>query len=247
MVGLDSAGDYPVEIAYGAHDDFLEALLMGSWTGDVLKNGVMRRSFTIEETRELGATDSFSRFTGAMVNRGEFTVNARAKAMCTFNLMARKEGLAEAIIAGATYAAANAEPMMSAVSVASLSIAGVASPKIRNLSFTVNNNLRTRPVVGDVYSEEFGVGRCDVTGSFDAYFASNALYEKVLAHGGGELSFKIGATANKKYGVLLPKLIFLDGNIPQGDNADDVMVTVPFRAVFDPTAACSIQITRAVA
>lgn len=246
QLGQDVAGTYPVELSYGSFDDFLEALLMGAWTTNVLKNGITRKSFTVEETRELGATDSFSRFTGVMVNTGEFSVNAREKALCSFAVMGQKEALGAAIVTGATYAAASTEPLMTATSVAALSIAGVASPLIKSLSFTVSNNLRIRPVVGSLYSEEFGAGRCDITGSFSAYFSA-ALYQQVLDHGGGELVFTIGATANKKYTFRMPKIIFLAGTVPAGGNSDDVMVDVPFRAVFDTTAACSLQITRAVA
>ncbi|WP_020187794.1 phage tail tube protein [Methylopila sp. 73B] len=246
QLGQDASGDYPVELSYGSFDDFLEALLMGAWTTNVLKNGIARKSFTVEETRELGATDSFSRFTGVMVNRGEFSVNAREKALCTFGLMGQKEALVSAIVTGATYAAASTEPMMTAASVASLSIAGVAGPPIKSLSFSVTNTLRVRPLVGSLYSDEFGAGECNVTGSFSAYFAAG-LYQMVLDHGGGELVFTIGATANKKYTFRMPNTVFLDGTVPAGGKTDDVMLNVPFRAKLDVASACSIQITRAVA
>lgn len=40
----------PVEWSYGTFDDFLEAVLGGTWTGDVLKIGNAVRTFSLEET-----------------------------------------------------------------------------------------------------------------------------------------------------------------------------------------------------
>ena len=249
LLGLDCAGDYPVEMSYGSFDDWLEAGLMGAWTTNVLKNGVLRKSFTVEETRELGATDSFSRFTGVMANQIQFTLNGRSKFEATIGCMGQKEALATAIVTGATYGAPSTEPVLTAsTSVASLTLPGIgAAGKVRSLSWTVNNNLRTRPVVGSVYSEEFGVGRCDVTGTMEVYFENNTLYQAVLDHSGGALSFVTGLTANKKYAWSMPNLKFLDGQVPNGGNTDDVMVSIPFRALFDPGINASLQVTRAVA
>lgn len=115
------------------------------------------------------------------------------------------------------------------------------------LSVDVNNNLRERPEVGSLYSNEFGVGRCEVTGTLEAYFESNALYQSVLDHGSGALEFTIGDVTAEKYTILLPKIIFGDGEKQTGGNDDDVMVSIPFQAVFDGTEACSIKIARAVA
>lgn len=44
------AGSFPFEFSYATFDDFMEALLGGTWTGDVLKIGQNRRSFTVEES-----------------------------------------------------------------------------------------------------------------------------------------------------------------------------------------------------
>ncbi|HVI28854.1 phage tail tube protein [Hansschlegelia sp.] len=249
MVGLDVTGEYPVEMSYGSFDDILEGLLFGTWATNVLKNGVTRKSFTFEETRELGATDSFSRFPGVMVNQGQFTVNAREKIMATFSMMGESEELDDAIITGATYTAANAKPILTAsANIAALAVAGLdPAPKVRSLGFTINNNLRVRPVVGALHSEEFGAGRCDVTGTSEMYFQSNELYQAVLDHGGGALSFVAGAATNEKYRFTFPKIIFLDGTVPTGGNTDDVMVSIPWRAVYDPTEGCSVKIERAVA
>lgn len=249
LLGLGVSGAYPIEFSYATFDDMLEAVLRGAWTSNVLKNGVTPKYFTVEETLELGATDSFHRYTGCTVNTFSLAIAARAKVTGSIGLVGQKETLASAIITDATYTAATTEPILtSSAHVAALAVAGLNPvPKVRSLNLEFNNNLRERPVVGSLYTEEFGAGRFDATGTLEAYFESQALYQAVLDHGGGALSFNIGKDANKKYTVLLPKIIFLDGAKQIGGNNDDVMVSIPFRAVLDATEACSVKITRAVA
>ncbi|TDR90294.1 phage tail tube protein [Enterovirga rhinocerotis] len=248
QVSQRASGEYPVEMSYGSFDDWLAAVLCGSWATNILKNGILRTSFTVEETREMGATDSFSRFTGAMLNTFSLDLRPAAKVEGSFGLMAQKETLATAIVTGATYTPASTEQIMNSSShVASLTIPNVTSPKVMSLSLNVDNGMRERPVVGSLYSEEFGLGRCRVTGQMELYFSDPAIYQAVLDHGSGALSFTIGADANKKYTFNLPKVRFGDGNIPAGGNDDDVMITVPFTAIFDATAQATIVVTRAVA
>lgn len=247
LLGLGAGGSYAAELSYGTFDDWLEAVLCGAWATNVLKNGIARKSFTVEETLELGATDSFSRFTGATIGSMSLSLTAREKAALNFEWLAQQETLATSIVTGATYTAASTKEILTASrSVAALTVAG-ATPKIMSLSVDVNNNLRERPEVGSLYSNEFGVGRCEVTGTLEAYFESNVLYQSVLDHGSGALEFTIGDVTAEKYTVLLPKIIFGDGEKQTGGNDDDVMVSIPFQAVYDGTEACSIKITRAVA
>ncbi|MGN6549758.1 MAG: phage tail tube protein [Pararhizobium sp.] len=247
--GLDVTGSYPIELSYGTFDDIMAAALFGAWNVDVLKNGTTRQSLTFEETLTIGAAESYSRFTGCMVNQFSLDIQARQTVTGSVDLMGQKETLDSAAVVGATYADADTEPVSTAsANVAALTVADLApQPKIRRVQFQVANNLRTRPVVGDLYSEAFGEGMCEVTGTIEAYFASNALYQKVLDHGSGALSFTVGNAANKKYTFLFPKIIFGDGQVQKGGQTDDVIVSIPVQAVYDATEQASVKISRAVA
>ena len=247
--GQDVTGNPSFELSYGSFDDFLEAVLFGTWNANVLKNGVDRKSFTFEETIELGAADAYSRFTGVMFNSMSLAITSRAEVTGSFAVMAQKEVLAAAPIAGATYANPSTSPIITAsANIADFQVTGLdAGAKVRSLSLEVNNNLRTRPVVGSQFSEEFGAGRCEVTATVELYFSSNALYQKVLDHGSGSLSFVAGVGANEKYRFTLPKLIFGNGPPQKGGNGDDVMISLQMQAVYDQASACSIKIERAVA
>ncbi len=249
MVAQDPEGSYGFELSYGSFDDMLAGALFGSWTSNVLKNGTAEQSFTFEETVDTGAgTFAYSRFTGTEVSSMALTLASRSSVKGTMNMMGQQEVLDTAIIAGATYTAPNANAIMTSNQVASLTIAGITpAPKVKNLTLNIANNLRVRDKVGTLYSDSFGQGQCDVTGTLDCYFESNALYQQVLAHGGGALSCTVGQTTLQKYTIALPVLQFLDGARTLAGKNDDVMVSIPFRAIYDGVSGASINITRAVA
>lgn len=248
-LGSDWAGTIPLELTYGTLDDIWAQLLFSSWSSDVIENGnTPPAGLTFEETRELGATDSYSRYTGTMVNTFSMDLTARAKITCEIGVMSRLETLGTAIIAGATYTAANDNPVLtSSAHVAALTIDGSTSHKVRSLNFTVNNNMFIRPVISSLYSDEIGYGKIDVSGQFEVYFVDNALYTDVLAHGGGALTFTVGLDTTEKYTFLLPNIKYGDGELVGGGNTDDMIVRIPFTAIYDATEGSTLKITRAVA
>ena len=249
LTGLSASGSYNFEFTAETFDDFLAAALRGAWTADVLKNGILAPTFTIEETLELGATDSFSRFTGAAINTLSLSVTAQEKVTGSMAFMGQKETLATAIVTGATYAPPNANSIANAsTGVAALTVGAIApAPRVKALTFEISNGLRMRPEVGTPFTNEFGADRCNITGTLNCYFQSNDLYQAVLNHETAALSFTLGQEANKRYAILLPRIRLGDGERAVGGNNDDVMVNIPFRAILDPTEACSLKITRNVA
>jgi len=248
MVSQDVNGSYDLELSYGSYDDLLAAALFGDWSSNVLWNGSTEKSFTFEETVDLGGgTYAYSRFAGCEVSTLALNFNSRAAVKGSVSLMGKQETTGSAIISGATYTAPNTNKIETAVSVASLSVASLSPvPKIKSLSLNVNNNLRIRDRIGSLYTEQFGMGQSDITGTLEAYFETNALYDAVLAHGGGAISLVVGAVSTKKYQIDLPNVVFLDGAKKLGGKNDDVMVSLPIRALYDGSNG-SMKITRAVA
>ncbi|PZQ18950.1 MAG: phage tail protein [Ancylobacter novellus] len=245
QLGQRTSGNLEFELSRGSMDKLLAHALCSSWSTDVLVNGVDYRTATIEETYELGATDSFSRFVGQSIDSISFDVTAEQVVKGSMALVGKREVVAEAPIAGATYAAPNTNPVLTASAhVGSLSFGADGTAALRRVQIEIKNNTRPRPVVGDLYSAEMGQGRFDVTGRIEAYFANGALYQKMLDHETSDLSFKVGAVANERYRFNLPKLQMLDGERTPRRNDQDVMVNIPFRGVYAVAQAGSIQITR---
>lgn len=246
QTGQDVAGSYPFELSYGSFDDWLEAALGGAWATNVLQNGVTPRFFSVEEIIELGATDSYRRFTGCMINTLSLSIAARQRINGSFGLMGKQETLAEAALANATYGNASTEEIMVAgTSVGTVSIGALSNLCVSALSLQINRNLRPRHCIGSIYSQQMNYGVCDVTGTVDVYFDSNAAYQAVLDHGTAAIEATIGHDANKKYTLSIPRARWLDGSVRIGGKNEDIMVQMPFRGTLSTDH--SIQITRAVA
>jgi hypothetical protein len=248
-LGQDVAGNYDFELSYGSLDALIAAALMSSWSTDVIVNGATPASVTFEELLETGATDNYARFRGGMVNTLSLDIRARQAITGSLGIMARDETLATAIISGATYTAANGNMVATASgSVGALTIGSISpAPKVMRLSLQISNNLRTRPVVGSKYSEVFGLGRCDVTGEMEVYFETADAYQAMLDHDTIAIEATIGVVTGEKYTITIPKAVLTGGRRGPRSNQSDVMLTIPFRAIYDSGIAGSIQIERAVA
>lgn len=248
-LGQDVAGNYDFELSYGSFDAMFAAALMSDWVDDVLINGSTPASVTFEELLETGATDNYARFRGGMVNTMSLEVRARQPITGSLGIMARDEALATAIISGATYTAANSKMVATAsASVGALTIGAISpAPKLMRFSLQVSNNLRTRPVVGSKYSEVFGLGRCDVTGEIEVYFENADTYQAMLDHETIAIETTIGVVTGEKYTISIPKAVLTGGRRGPRSNQSDVMLTIPFRAIYDSGIGGSLSIERAVA
>lgn len=255
VLSRSAGGNLEGEFSYGSFDDFIEAVMMGTWTTNVLKVGSTIRSYTIEETSEVGSgAPRYARFPGMMLDTWALNAPAREKVTTTFGLLGKKEdhSTGHTLISGATYTAVNAEKIIpTSGSISGLALAGtlvtVAAPKVLSLSLNVNNNLAERPVVDDEYSLQPRIGKCDVTGEIVIYFEDKTHYEVVDRHDLGTLTFTLGFEANKKYTFLFPRLRYGDGERIGKSLNDDIKVRIPFRGTYDATEATSLKITRAVA
>lgn len=245
QVSGGAQGGLNFELSYGAFDDLLEGALFNSWATNVLKNGVEKHSYTIEKIIELGATDAYKRYTGMMVDTFSLSVSAQNMVTGSIGFIGQGGTTDDAIITGATYTDAPTNDVMNAgVDFASLSMTGLTSPKITEVSINVANNLRQRPVVGSIESNGVGVGQCNVTGSITMYFENLEAYDLFLAGDATDLSFKLGGASELNYVFDIPRLKFTDADVPTPGNNQDIFITLPFEGLYDSSEGCALKITR---
>lgn len=244
QVGSSAGGKVDFELSYGSFDDFLESLMYGAWSTNVLKNANTQKSFTLEKTFEGGATDQYHRFTGCVANSLSLAIQAKQIVTGSFEFLAKGFSTAQAIIASATYTAANANPVINAAAnFASLTMTGVTAPAITALNINITNNLRQQEVVGSIQSKGLTAGRFEVTGDMTVYFENAELYDLFIAGTAANLSFSIGGASTKKYAFSIGNLKFESVEIVAGGNDQDVMAKVKFRGLFNGTDN-TLQITR---
>jgi hypothetical protein len=236
-------------MSYGSFDELIESALYSTWDTDVIKNGVTQKSFTLEKTLRKGpATNVFMRYKGAVVNTWSLGISSGQLITSSFGVMAKGIEVATTAIIGATYAVAGTADVMSAATdFASLTATGVtAAPVIESISFDMTNNTRQRMAVGSLDSQGIGEGRFELTGTMNAYFDSEELYQAFLAHDALGLSFTIGSEAGSRYEITIPRLKLTTGTLVAGGNDQDLMLNVGFQALIDGTLASSIKIERGI-
>lgn len=249
-VGRQVNGPINTLLSYGTFDDWLEALLCGAWSTNVLKNGIIKKTAAFEKTFELGATDVFTRYVGCRFNTLDLQLNAKQNVTANWGIMGTGSPAASTtIITDATYTDATTTPVMNAaLNVGSLAITGVtATPKLQALSLRINNNISAVDVIGQYDTYDFVYGLFDVSGSMTAVFENKDLFDAVVNHSDLSLSFTIGAATLNKYTFAIPKIKAMNGSPVGPGNGRAVVMEVPFQAKFDATLGATLGVTRAVA
>lgn len=245
QVGQSASGAVNFELSYGTFDDWLESLMYGTWSSDVLKNGVTEKSFTIEKTFETGATDQYHRYTGAIANSMNISMATGSKVTGSFDFLAAGFASDQAIITGATYTGANTNPIMNAATnFASLAMTGVTSPELTSLDVSVTNNITLEQLLGSLDARGATAGRCQVTGSLSAYFEDEELFELYLNGTASDLTFTVGGASSKNYEFTMSNIKFNTGEVVAGGNDQPLLANMSFTALYDGTDAASLKITR---
>lgn len=248
-IGRSVQGNINTLLSYGTYDTWLERLFCGSWSSNVLVNGVTPKTATLEMLFEQGVTDSYIRYTGCRWNTLALNLASRQSVTANWGVMGITSPTpTTAIIAGATYTAPTTTEVFNAgLNVGSLTMSStsiVSAPKMQSLSLNITNNIYPVDVVGQYETYAHGLGRFELTGTARVVFESLAVYSAILAHENVALSFTLSDLAGNSYAVSIPKVKLLDGGPTVGGNGQAVILEVPLQAIFDATAAGSIKITR---
>ena len=248
QVGGGAGGSVDIELSYGSYDAILEGALQGSWTNNVLKNGVTPKSFTLERRLTDVSPNVHFFFRGMHVNG--FSLKCATKEIVTgsFEFLGMSGAVAESAISGATYIDATTTDVMDAASgFAGFSVAGLSGVHVSSLSLDATNNLRAPTAAGSVDALGIGAGRFELSGSLEAYFEDIKLYEAFLDGDATALAFTLGSTAGEKYTFTIPNIKFETGTVQAQGNDSDIMASMTYRGLYDSVNGCTLMIERGVA
>lgn len=241
-------GSLEFELGHASFDDILAAVLMGAWSTDVLKNGATQTSFTLEKLMEMGATDQYHRYLGLVLDQLSLSLAVGEIVRGSVSAQSKLPTTATAILTGATYAAASTvDPYSTGAGFASLTMTGITAPILTAVQLQVANNLRRRDKLGSTDPDSFGYGRCNVSGSIDAYFSDAELLAAFLAGTASSLSFTLGSTTAQKQTWSIPNIKFTSCEVTNPGVDQDVMVRLGFQGLYSSGDAASIKVTRNVA
>lgn len=238
------AGDISVEVSYTSFDDILEGLLCGTWTDNVLKAGILRRSFTVERFfADIAPADKpYHRFTGVEFNTLELSITANAMVTATFGAVGQGMATAVAALAGATYALPTTTSPMDSFT-GTLKEAGVPIAVVTEITINLENGIEPRYVVGSKQSIQPSIGRSNCTGTLTAFFENSTLLDKFINETESSLEFELPDAAGNKLMVTLPRIKYSGGQ-PDVAGEGPVTLAMPFQALLDSVTLSNIIITR---
>ena len=250
-VSSDAAGDIQFELSHKSFDTLIEASLGNTFSAptaglSTVKNGVTPMSFTVQKAFLDATVPVYHTFKGARV--GGMSLDFKTGSILTgsFSLMALGADMSTTQITGATVVAASTSPIMNSVTdVIEIKENGVTSTAvIRSMSLNLNNNLRAQDAIGSLAHIGLALGNMEITGSLEIYFSDPVTYAKFINGTAFALSFKMQDSAGDYYRVTIPAAKYESGQVTSGGLDQDVVLQASWRAIYDATTACMIQIDR---
>ena len=251
-VNTTVTGGFNFEFSTNTFDDFVEAVLGGTWAQDgtdlwdILEQGNTYRSFSIE--KEYSDITEYVGFKGMRV--GTMNISLAFGSIITGDIgLAGNDGVTantSLVGTGSTAAASTSSILTASSDVSTIKIDGVAAPVcLSALDLSINNNLRAIGCIGRDTPKDQRLGTCDITGSATMFLNADAFafYEKALANAEASLEYTLTDGTNK-FTIFLPR-IKLSGDTPQAGGLDqDVEFTMTFTALIDETEGTPIRVTR---
>lgn len=235
-------GSVDIELTYGVFDVWLEALLGGAWTSNVLNAGTTVRSFTIE--RAHADVAQYMLFTGCMINSLSLDIQPGQLVTGSFGILGR-----DMTISGTprTVTAAPTSRAFDAVSGAILE-GGASSTIISSLQINIDNGLSPAFVIGSNVTPQILLGQSNVTGSARVWFENATLLNKFINETESAIQVTLDNSASSGQGgdlvFLLPRIKYNGGDIEVQNAADGLFIDLPFQALRDSVTGTNVRITR---
>tara|TARA_R110001599_G_scaffold339851_1_gene559707 strand:- start:8527 stop:9444 length:918 start_codon:yes stop_codon:yes gene_type:complete len=241
------AGDLGFELSAATFDDFLESALGGTWVTDVLKAGVLRRSYTLERYfGDIQASDKpWHRYLGCEINALNLSVPTEGKVTGSFAFMGKDMTVNNALIAGATYTAATTKEVIDSFTGTVLE-GGSTNGIVTEITLALQNGLAAKPVVGSKTTLQHSIGRSNLTGQVTVYFENASLLEKFINETVSTLQFTLTDGAGSSYTILIPKIKYT-GAALNVSGEGPITLPMPFQALYDSSEGTNIKITRVAA
>jgi len=206
-------------------------------------NGTTATSFAFEkEFTDL--TNVFSLLTGIMYESMTMTVNTDGIITVSFTTLGKTETGQTATSGDGAPTAANSNPVMNAVDNVILILEGTEPTDLTEFSFTINNNLRGRRVIGTLGLRSIGAGSITPTGTANAYFESNATMAKFRGNQATNFALGFEDDAGNGYIIEFPEVKLTAGQTVAGGINTDVMQELTFEPYRDATENVTVRIVR---
>ena len=237
-------GGFGIELSDNSHDDFLEALLGGTWSTNVVKCGSTRRSFTFErQYPDIPAASPgtiFERYTGCEINSLSLSIRPNAIVTGTFGVVGQTMATATAALDASLTAAATGAVFDAMTG--TITEGGAAIATITALDLNITNNLVPRYVVGTGTTIRPAIGNIDITGRVTAHFEDHTLLAKWVAETNSEIVVTLSDGTNTIQ-FDIPRINYTTGVNPTTDSGP-IIQTFDFTAMYNVADTSALVVTR---
>lgn len=213
---------------------------------EAISCGVLRESFSL--VRYFADIDSGDKpyyiYKGCEVNTLKINIAANAKITGSMSVIGQSQTLAEDLtsLGTPTYPAATTTNVLDSFT-GLLREAGSTIAVLTELSFTLNNGLAPRFVVGSTNTILPSIQRSNLTGTFTAYFEDSSLVEKFLNETESYIDFDMPDSDGNAQRYRIPRIAYTGGQ-PDVSGEGPVTLSMPFQALLDSTTGTNLLIER---
>ena len=233
-------------LRYGAYDTWLEALLGGTWTDDVLATGTTRRSFAVEEYfGDLATSEKeYHRWDGWEFGKLSLAVNNDQLVSADFEGVCRNLTRATGAIASSTYGAVSTNQPFSFKD-ATFTIGGVDSGIITKWALSIDRGLQPRYVANSDVCLRPDSKIIRVSGSIEIWLdtGAGALLDARLAETELAFGLELEDLAGNGLDFDVPALRLTSGS-PDVKDDGSIPVELSFEAYYDSVSSSQLTITR---
>jgi hypothetical protein len=239
-------GDVTVELTPVVYDDFIEAALQGTWTGDELQIGKIQRSFTVERGFEFpGVNTEYQAWRGCIVGTMSQEITTDNLVTTTFGITGATESdfSASSLDTSGGYTPAPVRDIYYHED-GVFRLDGVEVGSFSALSWELNNNVTGNRTLGVVGYRNITSGKVKVTGNVTGLMESTDLYNKYVNNEDATIGYTLTVDGESQQ-YEFHKVKLTSGGITATGDAG-VEVEFGWEAIYDATEGNTMTITRVV-
>jgi hypothetical protein len=220
----------------------------GRLKGSHIRNGIVRKSFTLEKFYSDLSPAQYQAFTGMRVGTMELSVAPGSIVNGQFGFSGRQSTSSGVTVGTGAAVASSTNDVMNAVdNIGNIRIDGLAPSAgvyFTEISLNLNNSPRNQPAIGSLPNVGIGLGRTQISGTIASYFQNRTLLDRYLNFTALSLSFTATDGAGNSYLYHFPSVKFTAGQAVAGGNDQDVLVNLEFTCRRDPVRGFMFGLNR---
>jgi hypothetical protein len=231
------------ELRHENLDDLLQGALAASWVSDTLENGSSKLSYAFE--KHMQDIAQFFAFRGCRLGGIDLDFALQRIISATIPVLGRGGVFAGSTIGTGSPTEAPDNPPITTLSSLSIEEGGAGVEVATRFTVNIANNLREQRVLGMTDLRDINLGLFRVRGTMEAYFEDRTYVDKLVAGTPSDFEIVAQDENSNAYVFTFPRFEFTRVTGPNNTGRSrDVMTTLEWTALRDPSAAYTLRIER---